>query len=129
MRKRNNPASNEEQLETTPTDYRALLVMTRPLVVTEHTLPFWRGGQICRLGFGIPREPVDWRAESTLTKGEILRPGRSQFGITEDGELARGSEEGGASSAAESEDAAAKPRADSPETDSNLQIRIYLGMS
>jgi len=129
MNNTDNPLNDEEQLATIPTDYRALLAMTRPLVIAEHTLPSWRGGQICRSGLGIRIEPGDWRGELALKRGEILRSDESGLGIAEDEELATTPEEAGTSPAPEVEDAAAafifapRPR------DSNLQIRICLGMS
>jgi len=129
MSNTDNPTNDEEQLATIPTDYRALLAMTRPLVIAEHTLPSWRGGEICRSGFGIPLEPGDWRAESTLRRGEIFRSDESGLGITEDEELATTPEEAGTSSAPEVEDKRTKARSALPQTDSNLQIRICLGMS
>ena len=129
MSNTDNPTNDEEQLATIPTDYRALLAMTRPLVIAEHTLPSWRGGEICRSGFGIPLEPGDWRAESTLRRGEIFRSDESGLGITEDEELATTPEEAGTSSAPEVEDKRTKARSALPQTDSNLQLRICLGMS
>ena len=118
MSNSDDPANNEEQLPTVPRDYRALLAMTRPLVIAERTLQSWRGGEIRRSGFGIPLEPGDWRAESTLRRGEIVRPDKSEPGITGDEGRASGNEE-----------AAAGLISPLCQTDSNLQIRIYLGMS
>jgi hypothetical protein len=109
-----NPANDEEQLATIPTDYRALLAMTRPLVIAERTLPSWRGGEICRSGFGMPLEPGDRPGEFTLSRGEIVRPDESELGTTGDEGRATGNEEAGS----------ALRRGDS-----NLQIRICLGMS
>ena len=129
MSNKDNHPNDEEQLAVIPTDYRALLAMTRPLVIAEHTLPSWRGGQICRSGFGIPLEPGDWRAESTLRRGEIFRSDESGLGIAEDEELATTPEEAGTSPAPEVEDKRTKARSTLPQTDSNLQIRICLGMS
>jgi hypothetical protein len=129
MSNTNNPANDEEQLAAIPTDYRALLAMTRPLVIAEHTLPSWRGGEICRLAFGMPLEPGDWPAESTLTRGEIVHPDESELGITGDEGGATGNEEAGKSSATDVEDAATEARSALRRGDSNLQIRICLGMS
>jgi len=129
MSNTDNPTNDEEQLTTIPTDYRALLAMTRPLVIAEHTLVSWRGGQICRSGLGIRIEPEDWRAESTLGRGEILRSYESGLGIAKDEELAATMEEAGTSSAPEVEDAAAESMSALRRRDSNLQIRICLGMS
>jgi hypothetical protein len=77
MNNTDDSASDEEQLAIVPMDYRALLAMTRPLVITENTLLSLRGDKISLSGFGISPEPADWRAESTLRRGEILRPGLS----------------------------------------------------
>ena len=129
MSNTDNPPNDEEQLAVIPTDYRALLAMTRPLVIAEHTLPSWRGGEICRSGFGIPLEPGDWRGELALKRGEIFRSDESGLGIAEDEELATTPEEAGTSSAPEVEDKRTKARSTLPQTDSNLQIRICLGMS
>ena len=129
MKDRYNPTRNEEQLQTMPTDYRTLLATTRPLWITGHTLPFWRGGQICRPGLGVPRESEDWCVESTLRKGQILRPGRSDLEIAGDEDLATRREEGVTSSSLEASDAATESEYSLPEDNSNLQIRIYLGMS
>lgn len=120
---------NEEQLTTIPADYLALLAMTRPLVVAEHSLMSWRGGEICRSGFGIPLEPEDWRAEFAVRRGEIVHRDRSALQITGDEGLATRVEEATTDSAPEIEHAAARLRPPAPRTDSNLQIRIYLGMS
>lgn len=129
MSNTDNPLNDEEQLAVIPTDYRALLAMTRPLVIAEHTLPSWRGGQICRSGLGIPIEPGDWRGELALKRGEIFRSDESGLGIAEDGKLTTTPEEAGTSSAPKVEDAAAESILALRGTDSNLQIRICLGMS
>ena len=130
MNNTDNPANDEEQLATIPTDYRALLAMTRPLVIAEHTLPSWRGGEICRSGFGIPLEPGYWRAESTLRRGQIFHSDESELGLAEDEKkVATTTEEAGTSSAPEVEDAAAESISALRHSDSNLQIRICLGMS
>ena len=124
----NDSGDDEEQLTTPVSDYRALLAVTRPLVITKHTLPSWRGGEICRSGFGTSLEPGDWRAESALRKGEILRPDNSETTTEDEGPATR-NEEAGITSVPEVEDATTKARSDLPQTDSNLQIRICLGMS
>ena len=129
MSNKDNPPNDEEQLAVIPTNYRALLAMTRPLVIAEHTLASWRGGQICRSGFGIPLEPGYWRAESTLRRGEIFHSDESELGLAEDEKLATTTEEAGTSSAPEVEDAAAESMSALRRRDSNLQIRICLGMS
>jgi hypothetical protein len=129
MSNTDNPANDEEQLATIPTDYRALLAMTRPLVIAEHTLPSWRGGEICRSGFGILPGPGDGRAEFTLRRGEIVRPDESELGITGDEGPTIGNEEAWTSSGPELEDKPMGARSALPQTDSDLQIRICLGMS
>jgi hypothetical protein len=105
------PANDEEQPAAMPTDYRALLAITRPLVVAEVTLPSWRGGEICRSGFGIFSEPGDWRPDLILKRGEIFR-----------------SHESGQETAQDEEPAAESMYA-LRRRDSGLQIRICLGMS
>ena len=129
MNNTDNPTNDEEQLGTIPTDYRALLAMTRPLVIEEHTLPSWRGGEICRSGFGISPGSGDGRAESTLKRGEIFRSYESELGLAQDEKLATTTEQAGTSPAPEVEDKRMKARSTLPQTDSNLQIRICLGMS
>jgi len=129
MSNKDNPPNDEEQLATIATNYRALLAMTRPLVIAQHTLPSWRGGELCRSGFGIPLEPGYWRAESTLRRGEIFHSDESELGLAEDEKLATTTEEAGTSSAPEVEDAAAESMSALRRRDSNLQIRICLGMS
>jgi len=87
--------------------YRALLAITRPLVIAKHTplssrLPIYRDQ-------AISLETEDCRAESALRKGEILCPDLSEPRMAGDEGLA-------ATTAL-------------PQTESNLRIRIYLGMS
>jgi len=129
MSNTNDPARDEEQLAAIPTDYRGLLAMTRPLVIEEHTLPSWRGGEICRSGFGISPEPGHWCAELTLRRGDIFGSDESELGIAEDEELATTMEEAGTGSAPPVENAAARSTSALRRGDSNLQIRICLGMS
>jgi hypothetical protein len=129
MSNTDNPANDEEQSATIPTDYRALLAMTRPLVIAKHTLPSWRGGEICCSGFGIPLEPGDRPGEFILSRGEIVRSHESELGIGKDEELATTTEEAGTSSARELEDAAPESISAPRRRDSNMQIRICLGMS
>ncbi len=129
MSNTDNHSNDEEQFATIPTDYRALLAMPRPLVIAEHTLPPWRGGQICRLGFGIPLVLGDWRAEFTLMRGEVFCSDESGLGITEDEERATTLEQAGTSAAPEVEDAAVESISALRRRDSSLQIRICLGMS
>lgn len=129
MRNANDPTNDEEQQTTTPTDYRALLAITRPLIIAEHTLPWWRGGQVCRSGFGMLSEPGDWRAEFILRRGEIFRSRQSRHELAEDEELNRTPEEAGRSSVPEAEDVAGESISALYRKDSNLQIRICIGMS
>ncbi len=96
--------SDEEQLSPLPMHYGALLAMTRPLVITEDTLLSLRGEEIPRSGFGSSPEPADWRADSTLRRGEVL---------CAEGEC----------------DVAQESVSASDQTGSNLALRIYLGMS
>ena len=121
--------SDEQQSATIPTDYRALLAMTRPLVVAEHTLPSWRGGEIYRSGFGVSPGPGDWRAESTLRRGEIFPSGESRLGTAKDEELPTTPEEAETGSAREAEDAAAESIPALCGRNSNVQMRICIGMS
>jgi hypothetical protein len=109
MNNTDNSSGDDQQSADVATDYRALLLVTRPLVITEHTLPSWRGGEIWRSGFGISSEPRDWCPESILSRGEVLRPDESGFGIVDDEEIATVLKEAG--------------------TYSSLQIRICIGMS
>jgi len=129
MSNKDNPPNDEEQLAAIPTGYAALLGMTRPLVVAEHTLAAWRGGEICRSGFATSPGPGDGRAESTLRRGEIFRSDESGLGIAEDEELATTLEEAGTSSAPEVQDAAVESISALRRRDSSLQMRICLGMS
>ena len=129
MSNTNDPARDEEQLATISTDYRGLLAMTRPLVIEEHTLPSWRGGEICRSGFAISPEPGHWCAEVTLRRGRIFGSDESELGIAKNEELATTMEEAETGSAPEVENAAAESTSALDRRDSNLQIRICLGMS
>jgi hypothetical protein len=121
--------SDEQQSATIPTDYRALLAMTRPLVIAEHTLPSWRGGEICRSGFGISRGSGDWCADSTMRRGDFFRSDASGLGATKDEELATTPEEAGTTFGPEAEDAGVESISVPRPRDSNLQIRICIGMS
>jgi len=109
MNNTDNSPGEEQQSANIPTDYRALLSITRPLVVAEHTLPSWRGGEICRSGFGVSPGSGDSCPESILSRGEVFQSDESSLGIPDDKELARTQEEAG--------------------TGSPLQIRICIGMS
>jgi hypothetical protein len=129
MNNTDNPGNDEEQLATIPTDYRALLAMTRPLIIAQDTLPSWRGGEICRSGFGTSSGSRDWRAEFTLSRGEIVRADESELGIAGDEGRASGNEEAGKSSGTDVEDEPREARSALRRGDSSLQIRICLGMS
>ena len=129
MSNTDNPGNHREQLATILADYRALLAMTCPLIITEHSLPAWRGGEIGRLGFGISPEPGDWHAESTLRRGEIFRSDEPGLGITENEQVATRTEEAVRRSAAELEDAPMESISAVRRKDSNLRIRVYIGMS
>jgi hypothetical protein len=100
---------DKQQLADMMTDYRVLLAVTRPLVVTEHTLPAWRGGEVYRSGFGISPGPDDGCPESALSRGEVFRSDQPGPGIADDGELASVWEE--------------------TPTRPALQMRICIGMS
>jgi hypothetical protein len=104
MNNTDDSANDKEQLETVPMDYRALLAMTRPLVIREDAPLLLRGGEISRSGFGIWLEPADYRKEFAVRKGEIIRS------------------EGESDVAGESISALG-------ETGSNLKLRICLNMS
>ena len=129
MRNTDNPGNRREQLATILTDYRALLAMTRPLVIAEHSLPSWRGGETGRSGFGIFPEPADWRAEYTVRRGEIFRSDEAGPGMTENEEPITTAEEAAGSCATEVEDAAMKSVPPLGRRNSELRIRVYLGMS
>jgi hypothetical protein len=109
MNNTDNSPSEEQQLANIATEYGILLSITRPLIVTEHSLPSWRGGEICRSGFGISPGPGDQCPESILSRGEVFRSDESGPGIADDEEHAKTAEEAG--------------------TGSPLQIRICIGMS
>jgi hypothetical protein len=123
------PTNDEEQPVNMPTDYGALLAITRPLTIAEHTLPWWRGGQICRSGFGVLSEPGAWRPEFILRRGEIFRSHESGHEVVEDEEFTATPEEAGTTSAPEAEDATTESISALRRRDSNLQIRICIGMS
>jgi len=68
-------ANDEEQLTTGPTDYRALLAMTRPMAMAEHTPPSLPGQEISGSGSEIPPEPADQRAARSYKR---RRPGNEK---------------------------------------------------
>jgi len=100
---------DKQQLADMTTDFRALMTMTRPHVVTEHSLPSWRGGEVYRSGFGISPRPGDRCPESTLSRGELIRSHEPGLGIADDQELGTVWDEAGRRPA--------------------LQMRICIGMS
>ena len=123
------PTNDEEQPASTPTDYRALLAITRPLVVAERSLLSWRGGETCGPGFGTSSGPDDGRPECILRRGEIFRSHESGQEIAQDEEPAPPPGETGMSFDADVEAATAEPTSGLHRRDSSLQIRICLGMS
>lgn len=146
MRKMDNSADDEEQLVTwernmnlpghdsveaismEPRDYRALLAMTRPLVIAKQP-PLSLRVPINR-DKAISLEKGDFRAEFTLKKGKILYPGLPGQGMERDEGLTTTGERAGRNSAPEGEyDVAGEFISALPQTGSNLKIRIYLGMS
>ena len=77
MNNADDSANDEEQLATAPMHYRALMAITRPLVITEDTPLSLREEEVSRPGFGTSPEATYWRADFALRAGEILRPGLS----------------------------------------------------
>jgi hypothetical protein len=100
---------DKQQLADMMMDCRALLTMTRPLIVTEHSLALWRGGEVYRSGFGISPGPSDRFPESVLSRGEVFRLDEPGLGIADEEGLP-----------AVWEEAATRPA---------LQMRICIGMS
>jgi hypothetical protein len=100
---------DKQQLADTMMDYRALLTITRPLIVTEHSLALWRGGEVYRSGFGISPEPGDRCPESALSRGEVFRSDEPGPDIADKEKLPAVWEEAG--------------------TRPTLQMRICIGMS
>jgi hypothetical protein len=115
MNNTDDSASDEEQLETVPMDYRALLAMTRPLVIAEDTFLSLQGEESPGSGFGISPEPADWRAEFALRRGEGVA-------TTVEGVSTSSDSEGECDVARESISAL-------DQIGLNLGLRIYLGMS
>lgn len=101
--------SYKQQLADIVTDYRALLTMTRPHIITEHSLPAWRGGEVYRSGFGISPGPGDRCPESALSRGEVFRSDEPGPDIADKEKLPAVWEEAGTRPA--------------------LQMRICIGMS
>lgn len=106
----NNPddsASDQEELKTVPMDYRVLMAITRPLVITKPTSLSW-GAPIFE-DKAISLKASDWWVEFALRKGEII--------FTDLPIRSRQDKEGTATTPA------------LPQRGSNLRIRIHLGMS
>jgi hypothetical protein len=107
MNNTDDSTSNEEQLETEPMNYRTLLAITRPLVITQPTF--------CPLGApvfedeSISSEARDWWVEFAFRKGEIIY---SDLPIER-----KQDDEGSAKAPA------------LPQGSPDLRIRIHLGMS
>jgi hypothetical protein len=107
MNNPDNSASDEEKLKTPPMDYRTLLAVTRPLVITRPTSFSW-GAPIFE-DKAISLEARYWWADFTLRKGEIIcsdlpiRSRQDEEGLTTTPAL--------------------------PQRGSDLRIRIHLGMS
>jgi len=106
----NNPddsTSDEEELKTLPMDYRTLLAVTRPLVITRPTSLSW-GAPIFE-DKAISLEARYWWVEFTLRKGEIIctdlpiKNRQDEEGLTKTPAL--------------------------PQRGSDLRIKIHLGMS
>jgi len=130
MNNKDNSANDEEQLATVPMDYRALLAMTRPLVITEDAPLSLRGGEVFRSGFGISPEPADWRADFTLRRGEFLRPDLLGPRMGGDEGMATRGERAGTRSGPEGEcDVVGESISVFGQTGLNLELRIHLGMS
>ena len=107
MNNTDDSANDEEQLAPVPMDYLTLLAITRPLLITQPT----------SRSFGIPiyedkaisLQARDWWVEFALKKGEI---------ICGDIPIERRQGEDGPTTT---------PAL--PQRDSNLRIRIHIGMS
>lgn len=107
MSKPNDSTDDKEQLTTPITDYRALLEMTRALVIAKNTI-LSPQGQVDEEETMSP-ESEDSRRESALKTGEIIYPNPSGQKVTDD--------------------KAAASLSDSPQKDDDFNFRIYLGMS
>ena len=129
MNNKDNSPSDKEQFTAAPTNCRALLAITRPLVITEDTPLSARDEKICGSGYEVSPEPDARRAEFSLRKGEILRPDRSDLGTTGDEEAGTRRTDGETESNLEADDTAAEAEPSPPEDNPDLYIRIYLGMS
>ena len=106
----NNPgdsASDEEKLKTLPMDYRTLLAMTRPLVITRPASLPWRAPIFEDKAISL--EARYWWEEFALRKGEIIctdlptKNRQGEEGLTKTSAL--------------------------PQKGSVLRIKIHLGMS
>ena len=113
-----------------PTNYRALLAMTRLLLVTDDTPLSLVGEEISVSDKGTSSEPAYWYAEFTLRKAKILCPGFSDQKIESDEDVAvtRDRAETGPGPQGEC-DAQPEISSASRQTGSSLKLRIYLGMS
>jgi len=107
MENTNDPASDGDQPITPLKGYRALLDMTRPLVITKNTAP--PSQQSIYRDQPVSLEAGGCHGESVLKRGEIVCPDPS-------GQTATGDQRPGAA-------------IDLPLTSSKLRIRIYIGMS
>ncbi len=65
-----NSASDKEKLKTLPMDYRTLLAITRPLVITQPTSLSW--GTPIFEDKVVPLGARNWWVEFALRKGEII---------------------------------------------------------
>ena len=129
MRKRDNSPNDEEQEAAVPTDCPALLAMTRPLIIVENTPLSSREEEIRESTLRPSAQQEDPRSEFTLKRGEILRRAKPKLSTEGDKALTAGQEVDATKPGPGAEDGAAGFSADLPETDSDLQFRIYLGMS
>jgi hypothetical protein len=107
MNNQGDSASDEEKLKTLPMDYRTLLAITRPMVITRPT-SLSLGAPIFE-DKAISLEARYWWVEFALRKGEIIcsnlpiRSRQDEEGLTTTPAL--------------------------PQRGSDLRIRIHLGMS
>jgi len=107
MNNTDDSASDEKQSTTVPMDYRTLLAMTRPLVITQPT----SRSLVAPISEdkAISLEAKDWWLEFALRKGEIIC-----------GDLPIGRRQ-------DEEEPATTPAL--PQRGSDLRIRIHIGMS
>ena len=134
MKNRDNSPGDEEQFATPPMDYRALLAMTRPLVITERTILLLQQDRVPHFpsatSSAISPKPGNCSAECALKRGEIFRPDEAERGVGPDGGPGASGDETGTNASAEVEnDSQAEFVSGSAEPASNLRLRIHLGMS